>query len=310
MNPPGTPNGRNKEIEHSCTECRRRKAKCDRSLPQCSNCSRHNRGCSYEKPVKTPLTRKYVADLERELAEAHELLRRSSTPAEGARHGASAGIGVEASVRAATRAGPVADEFFNSATPSQSNLVVAPRSVPDVNGLQTRLPAPKIVRYASSSQNTKPSPTFSLEAPPASDDFDWDERNVTISNADGMASLTNASSRGGYLGVASGAALLRLADTDAQATPPYDMSDEIQGDDSLRNTPIPKAIYTLSELEPFVDAYFSLYHVSYPIVHEATFRAQVSLARISTSSRVLPSSSRSFLAFILSCFTRFDPNIH
>lgn len=30
----------------------------------------------------------------------------------------------------------------------------------------------------------------------------------------------------------------------------------------------------MSQLEPFVDAYFRLYHCSYPIVHEATFRAQ------------------------------------
>jgi len=39
----------------------------------------------------------------------------------------------------------------------------------------------------------------------------------------------------------------------------------------------------LSQLEPFVDAYFSLYHVSYPIVHEATFRAQVSLMSLLVS---------------------------
>lgn len=37
---------------------------------------------------------------------------------------------------------------------------------------------------------------------------------------------------------------------------------------------IPFALSSLSQLEPFVDAYFSLYHCSYPIIHEATFRAQ------------------------------------
>lgn len=30
----------------------------------------------------------------------------------------------------------------------------------------------------------------------------------------------------------------------------------------------------MSQLEPFIDAYFTIYHCSYPIVHEATFRAQ------------------------------------
>lgn len=231
--------------------------------------------------MKTPLTRKYVAELERELAQAQELLRRSSTPATNghalgevngsSQHGldSGAGGGIEEGVNAGT--------LFNPVPPSQSAMVIAPRSVLNVSGTQARISAPKTVRYASSSQATKPSPTFSLEAPPASDDFDWDERKVTVSNGDGMASLTSGSSSGGYLGVASGAALLRLADTDAQVTSTYDVADDVQGgDDSMRNTPIPRAIYTLSQLEPFMDAYFSLYHVSYPIVHEATFRAQVS----------------------------------
>jgi transcriptional regulatory protein GAL4 len=289
MDPPGTPHARNREIEHSCTECRRRKAKCDRTQPECSNCSRHNRSCSYEKPVKTPLTRKYVTELEHELAQAQEQLRRSSTPAGPAISGHALADGNRSS-QDGSRARGIEEginvgALFNPVAPSRSAVVVAPRSTLNMNGSQTRISAPKSVRYASSSQTTKPSPTFSLEAPPASDDFDWDERNVTVSSGDGMASLTNGSSRGGYLGVASGAALLRLADTDAQATSAYDIGDDVQaGDESMRNTPIPKAIYTLSQLEPFVDAYFSLYHVSYPIVHEATFRAQVSCCSISLAS--------------------------
>lgn len=44
---------------------------------------------------------------------------------------------------------------------------------------------------------------------------------------------------------------------------------------STRTTPsIPFALTSLGQLEPFVEAYFSLYHKSYPIVHEATFRAE------------------------------------
>ena len=37
---------------------------------------------------------------------------------------------------------------------------------------------------------------------------------------------------------------------------------------------IPFALTSLSQLEPFIDAYFRLYHQSYPIVYEAMFRAQ------------------------------------
>ena len=299
MEPPGTPTGRNREIEHSCTECRRRKAKCDRSLPQCSNCLKHDRLCSYEKPVKTPLTRKYVAELENELAEARELLRRSSTPAgraadqqyqiteqngnsrSGAETAPEAEPGVTAGSPGEARDMLNSQSIFNAPAP-RPILSGLPRSSLSATANNSHTYAPRFVRYASSSQTAKPSPTFSLEAPPASDDFDWDERNVH-SNADGMASLTNASSRGGYLGVASGAALLRLADADAQPASMYNIDDEAQGDESIRNTPIPNAVYTLSQLEPFVDAYFSLYHVSYPIVHEATFRAQVSLMSLLVS---------------------------
>lgn len=88
---------------------------------------------------------------------------------------------------------------------------------------------------------------------------------------DGMASLTERSSRG-YMGVASGAALLRLAD-DASADSAVDV-DNAQIDNTTSNTPPVAAIFTLAQLEPFVDAYFTTYHVSYPIIHEATFRAQ------------------------------------
>jgi transcriptional regulatory protein GAL4 len=45
--------------------------------------------------------------------------------------------------------------------------------------------------------------------------------------------------------------------------------------ETANNTPpIPPALFSLAQLEPFVDQYFATYHISYPIVHEATFRAQ------------------------------------
>ena len=86
---------------------------------------------------------------------------------------------------------------------------------------------------------------------------------------DGMASLS--SNRAGYLGVASGAALLRLADSNTS-------DDSATGIDTTNHdgtvTPIQRALFSFSQLEPFVEAYFQLYHISYPILHEATFRAQ------------------------------------
>ena len=73
------------------------------------------------------------------------------------------------------------------------------------------------------------------------------------------------------MGVASGAALLRLAD-DVSADSAVDLDNA--NNETATNTPPIAALFTLAQLEPFVDAYFATYHVSYPIIHEATFRAQ------------------------------------
>ncbi|KAJ5730369.1 uncharacterized protein N7483_004877 [Penicillium malachiteum] len=89
-----------------------------------------------------------------------------------------------------------------------------------------------------------------------------------------MASLTSDANEGGYLGVASGAALLRITDT--ASTGLTDRYDSEKYMDSVNNTSrsVPFVWTSSGQLEPFVEAYFSLYHRSYPIVHEATFRAQ------------------------------------
>ena len=63
--------------EHACTECRRRKAKCDKTDP-CSNCAKYQRSCSYARQPRTPLTRRHLSEVERELARTKELLRSAS----------------------------------------------------------------------------------------------------------------------------------------------------------------------------------------------------------------------------------------
>lgn len=129
--------------------------------------------------------------------------------------------------------------------------------------------------HHSSPEFERLNPAISLETPPAAADFDWDERGGHSLNrrfTDGMASLSEHSTRG-YIGVASGAAFLRLA-----GDPIDDSSVDVDGNDkrdSAANTPpLLPAIFSLAQLEPFIDAYFQTYHISYPIIHEATFRAQ------------------------------------
>lgn len=62
--------------------------------------------------------------------------------------------------------------------------------------------------------------------------------------------------------------------TDSRSTEGVDTHYPQQPESNFYRPPVSFALTSLSQLEPFVDAYFQPYHCSYPIVHEATFRAQ------------------------------------
>ncbi|RDL37432.1 uncharacterized protein BP5553_04865 [Venustampulla echinocandica] len=139
------------------------------------------------------------------------------------------------------------------------------------NGLSSSWPS-----SAVRSQEVRPNMTkravVSLESTTPHGLFEWDERIGAPgeeSSPDGMASLTSGNDEGGYLGVASGAALLRLTDTG-----PLSSSLQKNFRFSGYNTSVLHSEPAPSRLESFVDAYFQTYHVSYPIIHEPTFRAE------------------------------------
>lgn len=50
---------------------------CDRVIPICGLCTKFERRCLYEKPTRTPLTRRYLNDVEQELARTKEQLRQA-----------------------------------------------------------------------------------------------------------------------------------------------------------------------------------------------------------------------------------------
>ncbi|KOS18841.1 Lactose regulatory protein LAC9 [Escovopsis weberi] len=131
-----------------------------------------------------------------------------------------------------------------------------------------------------------------LESPPETEDFGWDEQETTFTQdspsidaakevngarqvLDGMASLTFCEKQSGYLGIASGAALLRVLE-------PALHSSRLQGHRHQHTGSVPR-LPLVPQPNPnkhiadtMIDAYFRVYHVSYPIIHEATFRAQYS----------------------------------
>ena len=127
-----------------------------------------------------------------------------------------------------------------------------------------------------------------FESPPSTGEFGWNEHepvqkdspgmstssdfNETRQILDGMASLTVSEQRSGYLGIASGAAFLRLLEpVGFKATQSHS---PVETDASLSIITLPNINRHIAD--SMIDAYFRIYHISYPIVHEPTFRAQYS----------------------------------
>ncbi|PPJ56309.1 hypothetical protein CBER1_00716 [Cercospora berteroae] len=150
----------------------------------------------------------------------------------------------------------------------------------------------------SSSQGTATRPSeYHIEEPPA-DDFSWNEQAVMHSPLlpdspgagdagsptvlDGMASLSVVDAGTGYLGVASGASMLKLMlDGDGErklAKPRTGIPRNTHSDPEQLgwvSTPVYWQRNTgMVDLDTAIDAYFSCYHLAYPIVHEPSFRAQ------------------------------------
>lgn len=146
----------------------------------------------------------------------------------------------------------------------------------------------KVQASSSSETSTSRGSAGLLEAPPE-EDFEWDELDLVNYQSpgsgidvdaveedqikDGMASLAVNEKEAGYLGVASGAALLRILEPDAKHMTP-------RPDPQYHSRRLPVLLVqpdiNRHITDTMIDAYFTRYHLSYPILHEPTFRAQYS----------------------------------
>lgn len=281
--------------ETSCNECRRRKGKCDRVLPECTSCSRNRRHCLYEKAAgRTPLTRKNLTEVE-------EKLRRA-----------------EMRARVAERRAIAAEEKLASLMHTSSIGSVSELRRPPNNGNANNVPSVDIDAYqgpeASAHSDILEQQILSLnddyqpddgcsglpeEPPSEGDDFSWDEISRTTNNhedltkqhdttgnvkdeevVDGMASLTVEERGAGYLGTASGAAMLRLLMPDMEPRDAARQRRKTHTDEHIAYDHKDLAYEELGladiDLDSAIDAYFASYHLQYPLVHEPTFRAQYS----------------------------------
>ncbi|KAK5116030.1 hypothetical protein LTR62_000486 [Meristemomyces frigidus] len=331
--------------EQACNECKRRKGRCDRQLPECGPCARNRRHCLYEKHSKTPLTRKYLTAVEERLRQAEIRTRQLEKRAlvaeaklqaieQGGRVTAerqSSQVGLQFAISEDGEAG--SSETIEGLADTQHGLNSFSSSTQAVNhGLQrtfSNTTGSTDWQYAASERTSanveQTSPilddglasndplirTHDFEVPPSeTDDFSWDEQSPgdrrdsnqqqtltsiddeeRLSVVDGMASLSVEDRGTGYLGVASGAAMLRLLLPDADHRGIASRRSPAQQYARSRGASEPLAVSEVAhgwiptpvflerniggvDMDSAITAYFSLYHLQYPIVHEASFRAQ------------------------------------
>ncbi|UNI22866.1 hypothetical protein JDV02_008712 [Purpureocillium takamizusanense] len=284
--------------DQACKECRRRKARCNRALPTCDLCIKYRRHCLYEKHSRTPLTRKHLTEVEARLERAEALLRqtRALLPPH-LRPWERAGAGAGPAARQPDESSfDFAGEPARSKSQDEDESEVADSKAPR----RTSLPCPPQPQHPSSDGGGcgggPPRPVDAdhqrmLEGPPL-EDFEWSEKDSSYAQglspdalegslddtpiSDGMASLSVNEREGGYLGVASGAALLRLLDPNTRRRVPSRPEYEAGSSFSMATPMTPQPNPNRHIAEAMIDSYFRLYHVCYPIVHEPTFRAQYS----------------------------------
>ncbi|KAI0188991.1 fungal-specific transcription factor domain-containing protein [Xylaria flabelliformis] len=285
----------------ACKECRRRKSKCNRSIPACDPCVKYRRHCLYEKHSRTPLTRRHLTEVEEKLERAKLVIAQLRAQASISSLPLLTQSGRIGSTPKSPRPEPSPSSFSLAGGFSQG-LTGSPSCESLGRGDANRRPTQSINSYISQANSIEVEESLSdsrnihdiLEASPK-DEFEWDEQEVPASNSaspdaicnaaedgaesvitDGMASLAVNEKESGYLGVASGAALLRLFAT-APRVRSYSTTSRTSGQirdtrHSLLSQPDPTRLIA----DTMIDAYFGQYHLSYPIIHEATFRAQLS----------------------------------
>ena len=281
----------------SCNECKRRRGKCDRQLPECGPCARNKRHCLYERHSKTPLTRKHLTAVEERLRQADLKLRASEEREKRLRETLEH---VQSEVSSSQQGGSTGGDFYFPQTIVRPQEL-SPRSEPLANIPETGGHTDPNLRSSLSPVeiyhgSTARAQAYALEESPGTDDFSWNEQSPSEGSGfdyfadaadaqqnvtDGMASLS-VDEGTGYLGPASGAAMLKILLPGAENRKPSRARPSIPKSDPEMSADfgwIPTLLYYSRrigeiDLNKAFDSYFSSYHLCFPLVHESTFRAQ------------------------------------
>lgn len=136
-------------------------------------------------------------------------------------------------------------------------------------------PQPPVLLRSAASTHSAGGASEALERQPRNaNGYEWNERvQSSMRGNDGTASLSLEPDGEGYLGFASGATLLRILQICAGVSQ-IDAKKVVSREQSAMPPVGGPDWPSESETAACVDAYFSLYGVQYPLLHEATFRAQ------------------------------------
>ncbi|KAH0497666.1 hypothetical protein TgHK011_004955 [Trichoderma gracile] len=279
-------------------------------------CLRYRRHCLYEKHSRTPLTRRHLTEVEERLEQAEALIRQlraalpqqnvlsqesNNTTASPSELSSEDTLAHNKRQPASTRPRQsICSEPSEDMPHTQHALAsdIAEGSVSDET-LLAGFPSRGFDEDASSQQDLRRADHLEsadhpqhvdFESPPSTGEFGWNEHepvgqdspglsiasdlNDTRQILDGMASLTVSEQRSGYLGIASGAAFLRLLEPVGARNAQSHSQSHVGAEASVSIITLPNLNRHIAD--SMIDAYFRIYHVSYPIVHEPTFRAQYS----------------------------------
>ncbi|KAH6653173.1 C6 transcription factor [Truncatella angustata] len=148
---------------------------------------------------------------------------------------------------------------------SPSTINQSPRT-PDFNAI----PSPSATAHVNASK-------MSEAVPQEADGFDWQEDFSEL--ADGMAALSVEPKGTGYLGSTAGVFFLRslllwMGRSTSIATAHEAVVRSPKAEEHNLSSMALQSLVSRQVMASLIDSYFNVYHVSYPFVHEATFRAQ------------------------------------
>ncbi|KIV79776.1 hypothetical protein PV11_07322 [Exophiala sideris] len=237
----------------ACEACRLKKLRCSKERPTCSACLQSRRPCHYGgKTVRSPLTRAYLTQVERRLLGLETLFAKLLPDVDIDQTLASSGHDTSMPVKAKV--------CTTSTTPS---------------GVPPHAP-PSFTEDGDAGDGT-----ITEAVPYEADGFDWQEEGGSLINsADGMAALSVEPTGASYLGPTAGVVFLRSLllcigkPTSPSSADQRGSTSSKELTETTTENRLSQSILSHQVMNRLINAYFAEYHLAYPFVHEATFRAQ------------------------------------